>query len=853
MKSGARSIPVVLGLVILVITPTLQTQDRSFRQDGNLVVTNQGTENGSLKFIVNDGFLAEPNQSMIFCSGLAKALDIPTCLWNNKSREKLYSEVIWTLAVQPAVESVSQTDSMMLAAWFSGKYKDILDAMDAFKMNSWNTGASGAALHNTIAKTLRTINPRSWNGQPLKLTNLKAAGRVLEGLDVGMKISAAAIGALIQSAFYSDFALERLAILEDAISSYSDPAIHPALSRIRAGLTWGDTDWKAFLVEFEKQKDIFIKMGLDIGLKAVFKALGVKGSFGVLLVFETILSDWQQHAEAQWAVLAATIEETLAAAASKEAGTARGCELERMAATARFLYFDRMVQVTSVWQGRLVDLLSKGAPYADAKQYYSSQRAARLRLMETARRKTCWIPTELSPIASATGGEAVLVIDSSGSMADNDPRRLRIQAAQMLAGRLISDRPISVVNFDEQARLLIAHETRQDPVNAAISGIGSNGRTCIPRGLEAAARALKDAGGAGMAILFTDGHNTACQGDAPAWFSDSRIPIYVIGFSDAVNETYLQRMAFSTGGEYMKARTASDLPGIFDWIGTMAGMEDLVDEVSGKISQGETNEFPFPVDSLAERLTCRNWYPGSRIVLDLVAPDGNVIDKNAQGVKHLVGATYELIEVENPRTGTWKARLTAVETEPQGEAFNIRVGMKSTSPISVEMSIPAAPEEDYSFDLRYDAGAISAKSFEGKVIYPNGTSAPLPPASPGHWEVPKPTFGGIHQFLFYIEGTDAKGLSLKRIAQKSLFIDGPQMPHNPVIIRIAGAFGTINMGQNIGLRPGMRIEIRSGNNLVGYGYISSVFYDFAQVEFTEPRGRTWRIGDEAVPIRAPER
>ena len=119
--------------------------------------------------------------------------------------------------------------------------------------------------------------------------------------------------------------------------------------------------------------------------------------------------------------------------------------------------------------------------------------------------------------------------------------------------------------------------------------------------------------------------------------------------------------------------------------------------------------------------------------------------------------------------------------------------------------------------------------------------------------MPKPTFGGIHQFLFYIEGTDAKGLSLKRIAQKSLFIDGPQMPQNPVIIRIAGAFGTINMGQNIGLRPGMRIEIRSGNNLVGYGYISSVFYDFAQVEFTEPRGRTWRIGDEAVPIRAPER
>jgi Mg-chelatase subunit ChlD len=853
MKIASKFILVCVLVMSLAIALGAQSQNYEFRMDGNLIKVTENTQSGTLEFVVNEGFMSEPNHSMIFCSSLAKAVDLATCLYSNKHREKLYSEIIWTLACQPAIGAVAETDSMLMTSWILGKYDDIVNVMDKFRTNYWSAEISKSALHNSIAKTLRTINPKNFNGQVMKMTNLKAVQRVLFGLDIGMTVSAATVGAVIQSALYSDLALERLSILEDTLGAFPDPALKTALARVRADLTWGDERWKAFFIELWKQRDLIINKGFEVGLKAVCTALGIHGAPAVLLIFETIASDWEQHAHAQRAVLAATVEATLAAAAGRETGTPRGCELERMAATARFLYFDCMLEVTSAWQGYVVDLLRKGSPYADAKRYFSEQRQARLSQLETARREVCWVPDDATPAASATASEAVLVIDSSGSMADNDPRQIRIQAAQMLAGRLISDQAVSIVDFDHRATSLVTHETRLDPINNAISGIDSSGQTCIPLGLEAAATVLKDAGGAGTVILFTDGQNTSCQGDVPAWFLTHRVPVYVIGLSDSVNELYLQNIAFSTGGEYMKASQASDLPGIFDWIGTMAGMEDLVDEFSGKIAQGNTDYFAFSVDSTSKRLTCRVSYPGSSIALDLIAPDGQLIDKNVQGVKHLIGTTYELIEVENPMTGTWKARLTAVETDPQGEAFNVRVGVKSSSPVSVETTAAQIPGGGYRFAFQFDRSVIKAKSFEGKIIYPNGSSAPLTQVSTGHWEVPKPKFGGIHQFLFYLQGTDGSGLSLKRIALKSLYFDGPKMPNNPVITRIIGAIGTISMGQNIGLRPGMRLEIRNGDVIVGYAYILSVFYDYARIEFTEPKARTWQVNDEVIPIRAPER
>jgi Mg-chelatase subunit ChlD len=841
-----------LILVGLIVTTTIvHAQSGSFWQDGNLVATHQPTENGTHRFIVNDGFLTEPNRSMIFCSALAEKSTFNTCLGRRDARVKLYSETLWALAVQPAFESVPATDSAILTGWISGKFADVAMALDAFKMNYWDKTESGAELHNTIAKTLRRINPRTWNKALMETTNLKSLGRMLDKLSIGMTVSAAALGALIQSAFYSDLALGRLSILDEVFRAHPDPAIMAGIRQVREELTMGETQWEAFLVEMTKQKDVFIKLGMEEGLKLVFKALKIKGSLGVILVLETIMSDWEQHSEAQGAVLAATIEDALSAAAAKDAGSPRQCELKRMAENARYIYFDGMVKVTSVWQGQVVDLLRKGTPYADARAYFNAHREARIEIIKGQRQNACWIPEDSG--LSVDKGEAVIVIDSSGSMADNDPQRLRIQASQLLAGRLISDRPVSIVKFDERANLLVAHETSQPILNAAISGIGSNGRTCIPSGLEVAASALNDGGGDGMVVLFSDGQNTACQGDAPSWFSENGVPIFVVGLSDAVNETYLQRMAFATRGEYMKASRASDLAGIFDWIGTMAGMEDLIDEFSGKISQGEVNEFPFFMDSMAERLTCRIWYPGSHMVLDLITPDSTVLAKKAQAVRNLVGKTYELLEVNSPKAGIWKVRLTALETDPGGEPFNIRVGMKSKSPVTVKTVEPGDADGLYQFDIQYDPGAISVKGFDGRVVYPNGTSDSLPPDSPGHWEVPKPAFGGVYQFLFYLEGVDKQGFQLKRIAQKSVFIDGPQMPNNPVIIRIEGAIGVVNMGQNVGLRPGMRVEFRSGGNLVGYGFILSVFYEFSQVEFTEPRGRTWRIGDEAIPFKNPER
>ncbi|EGS19846.1 uncharacterized protein CTHT_0043310 [Thermochaetoides thermophila DSM 1495] len=132
-------------------------------------------------------------------------------------------------------------------------------------------------------------------------------------------------------------------------------------------------------------------------------------------------------------------------------------------------------------------------------------------------------------IDSGNGGRKVgIVIDASGSMEDNDPRNLRLQAAKLLVDKLISPSEVTgdqtadevaVIEFTHTADVLYP---LGDPSGAgpAVDGIIADGGTFIGSGVNAAIDELtKNSAAAGQTgiLVLTDGV------DDPSYFTPETI------------------------------------------------------------------------------------------------------------------------------------------------------------------------------------------------------------------------------------------------------------------------------------------------------------------------------------------
>jgi Mg-chelatase subunit ChlD len=124
-----------------------------------------------------------------------------------------------------------------------------------------------------------------------------------------------------------------------------------------------------------------------------------------------------------------------------------------------------------------------------------------------------------------SGGLAVaLIIDSSGSMKDNDPNKVRIEAAKKIVSLLGEDDQVTVVEFSDRASVLIplklvGNQVSRNEINAKLSAIGEKGDTDIKGGLESAFAELSkvDNSKKKVALLLSDG-----EPDLPALVQDKQ-------------------------------------------------------------------------------------------------------------------------------------------------------------------------------------------------------------------------------------------------------------------------------------------------------------------------------------------
>lgn len=172
--------------------------------------------------------------------------------------------------------------------------------------------------------------------------------------------------------------------------------------------------------------------------------------------------------------------------------------------------------------------------------------------------------------------DIVFGIDSSGSMAWNDPGKLRLAAAKSFTDKLDATRDqAGVVSWNHAIDFTFGLSSDLNQVKNKIDQVPSSGGTNLEVGL-AACVAMLDANPRDPAeqsvkavIFLTDGIGTY-TGAATAAAAAKGYVIYSIGLSGGQpqNQVPLTDMAIKTGGLYFSSPDADNLQAIFDSIFT---------------------------------------------------------------------------------------------------------------------------------------------------------------------------------------------------------------------------------------------------------------------------------------------
>ncbi|HEY0215833.1 MAG TPA: VWA domain-containing protein [Cellulomonas sp.] len=171
-----------------------------------------------------------------------------------------------------------------------------------------------------------------------------------------------------------------------------------------------------------------------------------------------------------------------------------------------------------------------------------------------------WAAEITLPREPGTGGaniDAVLTLDSSGSMGWNDPAGQRRTAASSFVDALIEGDLAAVVDFDSRAAVLQQLTGDRDAVKAAIAGIDSRGGTSITAAMDASLAELDARAVAAhqrTVVLLTDGvggYDPALTARAVA----SGTTVYTIGLGSGTDQVLLEEIATATGGSSTCWRT----------------------------------------------------------------------------------------------------------------------------------------------------------------------------------------------------------------------------------------------------------------------------------------------------------
>lgn len=173
-----------------------------------------------------------------------------------------------------------------------------------------------------------------------------------------------------------------------------------------------------------------------------------------------------------------------------------------------------------------------------------------------------------------SGMDIAFVIDSSGSMLDNDPSNTRISVTRQFISKLTESDLGAIIDFDSSARVLSSFTADKAALSSAAGKIDSNGGTSLTSGISSALNLFTSGGRSDVLkyiIMLTDGDGSY-DSSLTKRAADHHIVIYTVGLGSSVSTNVLTGMAEGTGGSYYHASKAEQLYAIFD---TIADTSDL--------------------------------------------------------------------------------------------------------------------------------------------------------------------------------------------------------------------------------------------------------------------------------------
>ena len=327
------------------------------------------------------------------------------------------------------------------------------------------------------------------------------------------------------------------------------------------------------------------------------------------------------------------------------------------------------------------------------------------------------VPATCSAIDSpeAMKTDVMLVIDSSGSMATNDPDNLRVSSAQAFVARMKDSDRVGVVDFNDVARLLIGLSNDKDAIIAALGHVRSLFGTDIGAGVHRALSALAssvDDSAIKAIILFTDG-----EGDYPesltTEMASAGIRAFTVGLSGDVDEALLQSIADGTSGIYRKIDTAAEITPIFAELETVFGDDGTDTDGDGLTDCQEIQGFYVPkLGRLIQTLPDERDSDGDGLldgeeVGTLLLGDGSSVTKKAIWVANNSSSNPRAIDtdgdlISDPDEEIFSTNPFLEDSDTDGVSDYDEINIYGTDPLYKDSDGDGAPD---GFEiLRIDEG-----------------------------------------------------------------------------------------------------------------------------------------------------
>ena len=270
-----------------------------------------------------------------------------------------------------------------------------------------------------------------------------------------------------------------------------------------------------------------------------------------------------------------------------------------------------------------------------------------------------------APAHAGAPSDTVIVLDSSGSMQQNDPRFRAHLAAQIYADVIDDVDALAILSMDPGS--IVVHElarsgpSREDAKRRIRKLAASGGTHCVEALSEAldqlATRGRRDA--VPSIVFLSDGEcpETARDGrttaDVLATAAANNVRIFSIGLgkkaSSGEGAAYLERLAVATQGHHYSAAQAEELPGIFAQIfGRTRGTRAYELEF-------EPGSRPFTIEPYVSTaaIVLTPEEGGTADVDGLRTPSGGTATVALVRDKNRKGLPYVVAKVRYPDAGSW--------------------------------------------------------------------------------------------------------------------------------------------------------------------------------------------------------